>query len=100
MEAIEPQKESPPKNMTFGSALIALKTGQKVAREGWNGQGMFVYLVPANSYPASTQAMKDYFKGENVPYRAYMALKTAQENIATWSPSGSDALAEDWMIVE
>jgi Protein of unknown function (DUF2829) len=27
-------------------------------------------------------------------------LKTADGSIATWSPSGSDALADDWMIVE
>jgi hypothetical protein len=35
-----------------------------------------------------------------VPYRAYIALKTAQEDIATWAPSGSDALAEDWCTIE
>jgi hypothetical protein len=37
--------------MDFGKALDALKVGARVAREGWNGRGMFAYLVPANSYP-------------------------------------------------
>ena len=86
-------------NLNFGQAIEAAKQGKKVARNGWNGANMFAYIIPANSYPASTQAMKDYFKGELVPYRAYWALKTAQEDIATWTPSGSDTLAEDWIIV-
>jgi len=72
-----------------------------MARTGWNGQGMFAYIVPAASYPAQTGVAKEYF-GENamVPYREYWALKTAQDDVATWAPSGSDTLAEDWMIVE
>lgn len=85
---------------SFGEAIRAAEEGHKVARSGWNGSGMFAYIVPANSYPPSTQIMKDYFKGENVPYRAYWALKTAQDDVATWAPSGSDSLAHDWMIVE
>lgn len=85
--------------LTFGLAVEAAKRGEAISRIGWNGQNMFAYIVPANSYPPSTQVMKDYFKGENVPYRAYWALKTAQEDVATWTPSGSDTLAEDWYIL-
>lgn len=86
---------------SFGSAVAAAKEGYKVARKGWNGSGMFAYIVPANSYPAQTDAAKSFF-GENgmVPYRAYWALKTAQDDVATWAPSGSDSLSEDWCIVE
>lgn len=62
---------------------------------------MFAYIVPAASYPAQTGAAKAHF-GENgmVPYRAYWALKTAQDDVATWTPSGSDTLAEDWVILD
>lgn len=86
---------------TFGDAIEAAKKGHKVSRKGWNGVGMFAYIVPANSYPAQTGVAKSHF-GENamVPYRAYWALKTAQEDVATWAPSGSDSLAEDWCIIE
>ena len=86
---------------TFGMAIEAAKQGFKVARTGWNRSGMFAYIVPANSYPAQTGVAKEHF-GENamVPYRAYWALKTAQDDVATWSPSGSDSLAEDWIVVE
>jgi hypothetical protein len=85
--------------LTFGQAIEAAKSGKKVARIGWNGSGMFAYIVPANSYPAQTEAARKEF-GEMVPYRTYWALKTAQNDVATWAPSGSDSLAEDWMIVE
>lgn len=85
--------------MNFGDALQLLKDGQKIARFGWNGKGMFVYLVPANSYPPSTQAAKDYYKGELVPYNAYFAIKNTDDTISTWVPSVNDTLAEDWMVV-
>ncbi|MDC6267734.1 DUF2829 domain-containing protein [Lysinibacillus fusiformis] len=86
--------------MNFGQAIEALKSGKKVVRKGWNGKGMFVYYVPAASYPPTTDVMKRAFGGKDVPYREYLALKTAQNDVATWSPSTSDALAEDWEVVE
>ena len=94
-------QQQPMTGLTFGTALTALKTGQRVARAGWNGKGMFVYLVPANSYPAQTGAAKAFFgEAGMVPYNAYLALKGADDTVSTWAPSGSDALAEDWLIVE
>jgi len=91
----------PKTQLSFGDALIALKAGKKVARTGWNGKGMFVYLVPANSYPAQTEAAKSVF-GEDglVPYNAYMAIKNVDGTVSTWVPSINDVLAEDWGIVQ
>lgn len=87
-------------DMTFGAAIEALKVGKKVARAGWNGAGQCVYLVPAAAYPAQTGAVKALGDAALMPHRAYLALKTAQGDVATWAPSCSDALAEDWRIVE
>ncbi len=84
--------------MNFGEAIEAAKAGKRVSRAGWNGSGMYAYIVPANLFPAVTEIAKSEF-GEYVPYRSYWALKTAQQDIATWAPSGSDSLAEDWQIV-
>ena len=85
----------------FGVALHALKSGKRVARAGWNGAGQFVYLVPANSYPAQTGIATSHFGADAmVPYRAYLALKTAQGDVATWAPSCSDVLANDWLVLE
>lgn len=86
--------------MDFSSALLLLKRHKRVAREGWNGSGMFVYRVPPASYPAQTGAAKAFF-GDNamVPYAAYFALKTAQGYVATWVPSSTDLDADDWRLV-
>lgn len=88
-------------NITFGQALHTLKRGGKVARKGWNGKGMFIYYVPENAYPAQTGVAKSYFGEESkVPYRAYIAMKTVDEDVVVWTASQTDVLAEDWEIVE
>lgn len=85
--------------MNFGLAIEAMKKGKKVCRSGWNGKGMFLYHVPANSYAAQTDAAFAEF-GELVPYGAYIAMKTAQNNVVPWLASQTDMLADDWEIVD
>ena len=46
--------------MDFGLALQALKEGRAVAREGWNGKGLFVYLVAGGDYPVQMNVVKTY----------------------------------------
>jgi hypothetical protein len=82
----------------FGTALEELKLGSKVARSGWNGKGMFIYYVPAASYPAQTEIAKKEF-GEVVPYNAYLAIKNVNGSVSTWVPSINDVLADDWQVV-
>lgn len=87
--------------VTFGDAVFYLKKGKRVARAGWNGKGMFLYLVPPGDYPARTEAAKAYWGDDAlVPYGAYIAMKTAQENVVPWLASQTDVLAEDWVILE
>jgi hypothetical protein len=91
----------PTSGMTFGLALEAMKRGERVARAGWNGKGLFVYHVPANSYPAQTGAAKAHFgEGALVPYNAYMAIKNVNDTVSTWVPSVNDCLANDWHIAQ
>jgi hypothetical protein len=92
----------PTDGMTFGLAIEAMKRGQKVARAGWNGKNMFLYYVPANEYPAQRnvlQTMVGVFENDMVPYGAYIAMKTAQNNVVPWLASQTDMLANDWSIV-
>ena len=89
----------PTDGLNFGLALEAAKCGEKIARAGWNGKGMFLYYVPENAYPPSTNVARDAFGGENVPYGAYIAIKTAQGNVVPWLASQTDMLADDWFIV-
>jgi hypothetical protein len=93
--------------LTFGLALAAAQKGKKIAREGWDGTGMFaVYSPGTTALPAEnffSPALKEYVGKKQNPVmniRSALMLKTAQEDIAYWSPSASDALAEDWMIID
>jgi hypothetical protein len=86
-------------SMNFGHALELLKQGFKVARTGWNGKGMFLYYVPAAAYPPSTEIAKKAFGDEDVPYGAYIAMKTAQGNVVPWLASQTDMLSDDWEVV-
>ena len=93
--------EEEPIGETFGKAIEWLKQGKKVARKGWTGKGQYVYYVPAAKYKWQTENAREIAdKDGMVAYREYMALKTVQGDIATWVPSVSDVLAEDWVIVE
>ena len=83
--------------LTFGLAVEAAKMGKKVGRSGWNGSGMFAYIVPARAEETSGYGCLDK---PYIYYREYWVIKTAQDDIATWAPSGSDSLADDWMILE
>ena len=87
--------------MNFGQVLEQLKQGAKVSHEGWNGKGMFLYYVPANKYPASRNehgTMIGVFEDDMIPYGAYIAMKTAQNNVVPWLASQTDVLAEDWYV--
>ena len=86
--------------LSFGLAVEAMRMGYKVTRAGWNGKGMWLYLVGADYYPAKTDAAKSFY-GENsmVPYRAYIAMKTVNNEVVPWVASQSDILESDWIIV-
>lgn len=70
--------------MTFGDALIALKTGARLARCGWNGKGMWIALqVP------------DAHSKMGLPY---LYMSTVDGRLVPWLASQTDILAEDWEI--
>jgi hypothetical protein len=61
--------------LNFGKAIEAAKAGKRVARAGWNGAGMFAYIVPASQYPAITGAAKEYWEKETLYLIAHILLK-------------------------
>lgn len=85
--------------MDFGQALKHLKKGKRLARQGWNGKGMFIYYVEEDDVPARAEAIKGMFNFDLLPYSAYIAMKTAQNTIVPWLASQTDILAEDWVEV-
>ena len=42
----------------FGKAVELLKEGERVYRQGWNGKGMFLFLVKGE---AVTEAIEDHY---------------------------------------
>ena len=80
--------------MNFGNALEELKNGNKVARSGWNGKGIFIKLqVPAGSSLMTSPYI----------YIDTTGLQTDNENapksLVPWLASQTDMLSEDWNIV-
>lgn len=86
------------KNLNFGEALEALKLGKHVARTGWNGKGMYLFLIgvkDSGDYWTYTNG-----KNDNYPLRPFIAMKTVNDEVVPWVASQSDILVEDWVIVE
>lgn len=103
-------KDVPTKNLPFGEAIWALKRGEMIQREGWNGKGLFVFMqVPAEigeeiipKMQSLPRSVKDEFnkRGGSITYQNQMALVYPDNSIHGWAPSANDTLAEDWCILD
>ena len=82
--------------MTFGQAIEAMKQGKKVARKGWNGKGMYLFL--ATDIELHTEA--DIGPERAATVSPCIVMKTAREDFQPgWLASQADMLSEDWMLV-
>lgn len=87
--------------LTFGDAVAELKAGKKVARAGWNGKGMFLFLVPGSTFKVNRPPLLGiYPEGHEVNYCPHIDMKTADDRVVPWLASQTDVLAEDWRIVD
>lgn len=99
------QQQLPAPVMDFGNAINLLKNGYKVARLGWNGKGIFLWLKPAATIKSEwckDPILKDIVDAAGGETEAHgtICMKTADGKILTgWLASQTDMLAEDWMIV-
>ena len=82
------------RTLSFGEAIEILKLGKKVARQGWNGKGIFIELqVPdKNSKMTSPYIFIDTtgLQTENAQ---------APKSRVPWLASQTDMLATDWVCV-
>lgn len=104
--------------LNFGQALEAAKQGKLIAREGWNGKGMFVFQRPADelqslfiieSLKSMPQSVKDWLAVNNtiegrkldvIKFTSYLCMKAADGSITNgWNASQPDMLAEDWQVL-
>ena len=88
--------------MNFGEAIEYLKSGETVARKGWNGRGMWLLLVagskgirPVAGTPYSNAGITD-----KVDIEPHIDMFTAQGNMQPgWLASQADMLADDWHVI-
>lgn len=88
----------------IGWAQAQLGLGQRVARRGWNGKGMYLVLVPGSKItiaPGRPMGKADPKRiGETVEYHAHVDMWTAQGYFVPWLCSQADFLATDWVLAE
>ena len=93
--------------MNFGQAIEALKSGEKVARKGWNSRNMFIILV-GESPNISLKECTPYQKALNnesqcqgtVTINQHIDMFTATGEFQPgWLASQADMLSHDWEIV-
>jgi len=82
--------------MDFSKALNMCKAGKSIRRTGWNGKDQYVYYVKAGKYSPASKIAQVAFRGQDVPYRDYLAMKTVQNDVVPWIASQSDLLCDDW----
>ena len=112
-------------NLSFGAALEVAKAGGRIARQGWNGKGMFVFMRPADELNVEfvvdkvkslPQSVKDYYlqdivdregnripvaEGDNIKFTAYLCMKAADGTIVNgWLASQTDMLSNDWCALD
>lgn len=81
----------------FGHALELLNEGHRLRRVGWNGKGMFIFLVPGSVFKVDRPPLLGIYPvGTEVTYHAHIDMKTAQGYVVPWLASQADILAEDW----
>jgi hypothetical protein len=104
--------------LDFSGALLALKLGHHIARDGWNGQSLYVTLQAG--YPDGIEINRNTANATGLPegtlcsFRPYMMLcvgalairqgagaeTVPAPQFVPWVPSVTDVLADDWRIVE
>lgn len=83
----------------FGWAIRELEDGKLMRRTGWNGVGMFLFLVPGSTFQVNRAPLLGIFpEGTEINYRSHIDMKTADGSVVPWVASQTDILAFDWEI--
>jgi len=81
-------------HMNFGEAIESLKEGNKVARKGWNGKGIFIELQRPD---APSKMTSPYIFIDTTGLQS--SNEYAPRSLVPWLASQTDMLAEDWVRV-
>lgn len=87
--------------LDFSDALRLIKEGRKLRRSGWNGKGMFIFLVPGSVFKVNRAPLLGiYPEGTEIRYHGHVDMRTADGMVVPWLCSQTDMLAHDWEVVE
>ena len=90
----------PTSGMSFGLAIEAMKRGHRVARKGWNGRGICIFLEKG--------AEGSHGDLKLICYGPFIAIDTtglitnnpdAPKSIVPWLASQTDMLSDDWVVI-
>lgn len=76
----------------IGAAIFEMRQGRRVAREGWNGKGMWLELQVPDEFSKMTRP----YVFLNYP----PVLEAMKVERVPWLASMTDLLADDWFVVE
>ena len=84
--------------MNFGKAIEEMKSGKKVARQGWNGKNQYIELATNISYKnAGGDIVNCEHDAIGNKVIAFVGTSSVQMG---WLASQADMLADDWQIVQ
>lgn len=84
--------------MNFGEAIIAMRKGKKLQRNGWNGKEQYIELAKNISYVNADGEIINC-NHENIGNCAIAFVGTSGVQMG-WLASQADMLADDWKIVK
>jgi len=92
----------------FGGAVSLMQKGIPVCRLGWHTKGIFVFMQVPSVVPMAVipkmSSLPDIVKemlakrNADLSYQYQFAVAYPDNRIYGWSPSPTDALAEDWVV--
>lgn len=86
---------------SFEIALAMIKEGNRLARKGWNGKGMFLFLVKGSTFKVNREPLISiYPEGTEINYLSHIDMRTATGEIVPWAASQTDLLANDYVVVQ
>lgn len=84
--------------MNFGEAIIAVKEGKKIQREGWNGKSQYVELATCISYKNANGEIVNV-EHDAIGNNALAFVGTSGVQLG-WLASQADMLANDWKVID
>ena len=100
-------RETTLNGLTFGQAIEELKNGKRIQRDGWNGKGMFLFLLHGGNPPktaihdsALRAVIDEHCEGDTFRALPSIRMWTADNKVLTgWLASQGDMLSDDWRVL-